>query len=423
MNATVESESGYVEDAEFIGIVSPDFINVETIYQTEMSTTSTGERYGHRWLLKSLPPKDKSTLALQRLRKEFEILSHLHHRNIVDAISFENVRELGPTIVMEWVEGKTLNDTLSEDNLSKKERRRLAFEIVGAVAYMHKAGIVHRDLKPSNIMVRKNGGAPVIIDFGLADTDSHTTLKHAAGTEGFMAPEAYTQHEADTRDDVYSLGIILKQLNIGMAAVIRKCLGPANKRYANAEFLLNAMLRHSAKLKAIYRISIISIIIAALVTMGVEIGYLSVQRKIDRSKMTQLQDSIEVITNHSTNTSQMISNLKDSITEINSTVEKAATRQELKDSHNAELQRVVSNGVSIIESIFKQFDTARINQLRNNDLKDSEINTLVLETVSTSINQYLEGLKTTLPKEDYNLVYRDIWEQQIRLYHEWQKNN
>ena len=60
--------------------------------------------------------------------------------------------------------------------------RRIAAELADAVAYVHLQQVVHRDLKPSNIMITHNGHYVKLIDFGLADTDSHAILKHPAYT-------------------------------------------------------------------------------------------------------------------------------------------------------------------------------------------------------------------------------------------------
>lgn len=68
-------------------------------------------------------------------------------------------------------------------------------------------------LKPSNVMITHNGGYVKLIDFGLADTDSHTILKQPAGTLSYMAPEQAQMAQADVRNDIYSLGVIMQEMN------------------------------------------------------------------------------------------------------------------------------------------------------------------------------------------------------------------
>ena len=96
-----------------------------------------------------------------------------------------------------------------------------------ALAYVQSRQTQHRDLKPSNTMITHDGQHLKLIDFGLSDTDSHTILKAAAGTEGYMAP--------DGSSDIYSLGCILHELRIGWLSrmVIRKCCASSNQRYTD----------------------------------------------------------------------------------------------------------------------------------------------------------------------------------------------
>ena len=87
---------------------------------------------------------------------------------------------------MEWVDGVTLSDYLADDSRPVAERRRILDELLEAVAYCHKADIVHRDLKPKNVLVTNNGGHVKLVDFGLADTNSHLYFKQPAGTRRYM---------------------------------------------------------------------------------------------------------------------------------------------------------------------------------------------------------------------------------------------
>lgn len=129
------------------------------------------KRYGRWWMLKGLKSefrKQETYKAL--LHKEFDILISLQHPNIVTASSIEEVAELGTCIVMEWIDGITLQEWFEH----KTSRGEVIFlQILDALSYCHAKQIVHRDLKPSNIMITHNGNHVKLIDFGLSDSDSY----------------------------------------------------------------------------------------------------------------------------------------------------------------------------------------------------------------------------------------------------------
>ena len=222
------SASGYIVDS-FEGI-SLEFTDVEILNTSENNIVARAKRYGRWWLLKGLNNQVANEVAYQqRLRKELELMMQLQHPHIVAAVGLEKVKGIGNCIVMEYIDGVTLNKWLQQ-NHSRKERRRIALEIVDAVKYIHSKGIVHRDLKPDNIIITTNGDNVKLIDFGLADTDSHAILKQPAGTIKYMSPEQLQTSVADVRNDIYSLGIIFKQMYLGYNTLLKKCLSPIEIR-------------------------------------------------------------------------------------------------------------------------------------------------------------------------------------------------
>ena len=106
----------------------------------------------------------------------------------------------------------TLADFLKQEPAAG-DLRRVVVEIAEALAFIHRQQVVHRDLKSQNIMITHNGHYVKLIDFGLADTDSHAILKQPAGTLRYMAPEQAQQTQADVRNDIYSLGVIFQDMN------------------------------------------------------------------------------------------------------------------------------------------------------------------------------------------------------------------
>ena len=220
----------------FEGIES-SFTNISVVRKSSHNILLKARRYGQWWLLKGLLPEEKDEPVFQEmLRKEFEILIQLQHPNIVRAFSIERVEEWGTCIVMEWVEGDTLLEYMktAPDN---QKKLKLVGEMSEALRYIHQIGIVHRDLKPSNVMVTRNGDNVKLIDFGLADSDNYAVLKQSGGTESYMAPEQAAGGDPDCRNDIYSLGVILQQMNLGkrFEGIVKKCQAPFDRRYKNMD--------------------------------------------------------------------------------------------------------------------------------------------------------------------------------------------
>ena len=233
------SASGFIADS-FEGI-SASFTDIEVISTSEVNVVARAMRYGRRWLLKGLQPDAAvQEVCRQRLRKEFEILVQLQHPSIAAAVGMEQVEGPGHCIICEYVDGVTLAEWLAGET-TRRQRLDVARQLVAAVAYIHSKNIVHRDLKPANIIVTRNGANVKLIDFGLADTDSHAVLKQPAGTPRYMSPEQRRTADADVRNDIYSLGVIFSQMNLGRERIVRRCLLSAERRYQNMAELQTAM--------------------------------------------------------------------------------------------------------------------------------------------------------------------------------------
>lgn len=179
---------------------------------------------GRKLFLKALN-RDLGASAehLARLRREYWILEKLYgNEHVVRCIGWREDAEVGPCIVMEYVDGESLTDYL-KTNPSNKEKKRILNELLDALDFIHKHQIVHNDLKSENILVTRNGHNVKLIDFGYADSDSHLD-KATGGTKAFAAPELVHQETTDVTSDIYSLGFIIKLLfphRYGW--VVRKC--------------------------------------------------------------------------------------------------------------------------------------------------------------------------------------------------------
>ena len=202
-------------------------------------------RQGRWFMLKGLKAEyGDQALYLEMLKKEYALMVQLDHPNIVKAYAKEVDESLGPCIVMEYIDGVTLDVFLS-GNPSKDARRKVVDQLVDALSYIHSKQILHRDLKPSNILITRNGGNVKIIDFGLSDADDYAVLKQSAGTLEYMAPEQVSGINTDGRADIYSFGLILRKIFLyryrGIAA---KCTRQdPGRRYENMEAVRKALER------------------------------------------------------------------------------------------------------------------------------------------------------------------------------------
>lgn len=146
------------------------------------------------------------------LEKEYEIGSALEHPNICRTLDFRPMGAFGNCIVMEWIEGETLERLLKDGEMTPALARKVILELCDALDALHHRQIVHRDIKPGNIMLTRNGRNVKLIDFGLADTDTHAGLKMAAGTESYAAPEQVAGSVLDERSDIYALGKVIEDI-------------------------------------------------------------------------------------------------------------------------------------------------------------------------------------------------------------------
>lgn len=215
----MKTTSGFTEDiskemsaAEPIPVESR-FSNLSQRYVSISGHTRifSATRYGKRYMLKCLKNDFLYTpVYRQALTKEFEIGLQLEHPNICHTIGLEEVENLGTTIVMEYIDGDTLQQLIEQKQLSAEMAHKITRELMNALEYMHNKQIIHRDLKPSNIMVTHHGMNVKLIDFGLSDSDSFTILKLPAGTSGYIAPEQLLPGaKSDPQSDIYSLGMVL----------------------------------------------------------------------------------------------------------------------------------------------------------------------------------------------------------------------
>jgi serine/threonine protein kinase len=160
----------------------------------------------------------------ERFKREGRILGQLAHPHIAELIDAGVSAKEQPYLVLEYVEGKPIDEYCDARKLDVDERIKLFLDVLGAVAHAHANLIVHRDIKPSNVLVTDSGEVK-LLDFGIAklladDTSSAaaTMLTLEGGgamTPLFAAPEQVTGGAITTATDVYSLGVLLYLLLTG----------------------------------------------------------------------------------------------------------------------------------------------------------------------------------------------------------------
>ena len=152
----------------------------------------------------------------ERFRREIKILASLDHPNIAalrTALSWDNRL----VMIMEYVEGVTLEARLTGGPLPVTEAVTSTDEVLRALAYAHGRRIIHRDIKPGNIMLSAQG-AVKLMDFGIARCEEDRTLTTTGtilGSLYYMSPEQVKGEPADERSDLYSLGVSLYEMVTG----------------------------------------------------------------------------------------------------------------------------------------------------------------------------------------------------------------
>lgn len=202
-------------------------------------------------------PAEQSRPLQRRLRSEAATVARLNHPNIVaiyDVVIWQDV----PCIVMEYVQGWTLAQLITERPLGPPRAVDIVLQMCAALEYAHALGVVHRDIKPGNILVSETGLAK-LGDFSFVQPTGQGGQEAGAliGTPGYIAPEQVTDGSTDARSDLFSLGVVLYEAVSGVRAFPGSDLAsvlydvahvePASPRDHNAAVTpaLAAVIRHA----------------------------------------------------------------------------------------------------------------------------------------------------------------------------------
>jgi serine/threonine protein kinase len=203
----------------------------------------------------------------QRFEREARAISSLSHPHICA------LYDIGDTdgvqfLVMELLEGETLEKRLAQGPLPVEQALRHAIEIAAALDQAHRHGVIHRDLKPANVMLTRNGVK--LLDFGLAKmhqpraagatslltvSQSLTTAGTIVGTFQYMAPEQLEGAESDARSDIFAFGAVLYEMVTGekafqaksQAGLISAIISAEPRALSTLQPLVPPMLEHVIK--------------------------------------------------------------------------------------------------------------------------------------------------------------------------------
>lgn len=162
------------------------------------------------------------TRAVTTFHEEALLSAGLSHPHIVPVFEVGQLSSGQPWLVMEFLEGRTLEAVLAAEDFSTERATDLVSQLAGAIEYAHARGVLHRDLKPANVMVQRFGSRDFVkvMDFGIArlrDEAAMRGMQVALGSPDYLAPEQINGHQTDARTDVYALGALAWELLVGHA--------------------------------------------------------------------------------------------------------------------------------------------------------------------------------------------------------------
>lgn len=173
----------------------------------------------------------------QRFYRERDILAALDHPNIARLLDAGVTAEGWPYLVMEFIEGRPIDEYCDEHLPTLDERLAISKSLVGAVAHAHAHLVIHRDIKPSNVLVTGEGQAK-LLDFGIAkllDADLRPgTMTHAL-TPAYASPEQLLGKTLTIGSDIFQLGLLLHRVlgganyfsDTSLEAAVRRAVSPA----------------------------------------------------------------------------------------------------------------------------------------------------------------------------------------------------
>ena len=306
---------------------------------------------GRFFVYKALKKEYRGNLMYEDLlTKDFNIGFSLTHPGLCQYFAKISHPEIGSCIVMEWIDGCTLEELISSGHIDKMLAEKIICEICDALGYMHRRQIIHRDLKPENILITHNGQNVKIIDFGLSDADSFAAFKAPAGTKIYASPELLAGEPIDNRSDIWSLGVIIGETHTYYRNVAARCLlRDREKRFASAEDVKRAVLNEGVRKfwKAVLWVAVCGVL-AALAAVIIIKGFEPQQnagqstQTVEKTRKTDDRQSEE------------------QVTEGNITHKDTAVTEDLKHEPDADLSAI---DLSSSETSTENIDTESLEDL------------------------------------------------------------
>ena len=246
-------------------------------------------RDGAPVMLKALKSEYKDKSQFQTLlRKEFETVSKLDHANIAKETQLIDDPQYGKAIVVEFVDGRPLNAYLAE-NHSAEEKLNIIRQIASAIGYANERNIQHRNLKASNVLIAKQGDEVKIIDFRMPFADD---LYVGYSSMAHVSPEQKDGTVAiDARADVYSLGVLMKQMGLpeDYNGLIEKCCSyNRGDRYMDMDSMVADLDGGSGSGPSTKRMATLAAVVVVLIV--VVVTFFALQHKsAERQTATQEQ--------------------------------------------------------------------------------------------------------------------------------------
>ncbi len=215
---------------------------------------------------------------------ESSILRSLQHSGL-PAFADEFQNDSMVCIVREYVEGKPLNQYISEKNLTNKDIIEIALQLCNILIYIHnrEKPVIHRDIKPQNVIVKDNGQV-TLIDFDISrvyhgEAENDTQF---FGTRTYAPPEQYGFSQTDCRTDIYAFGILLRYMLTGsekedpsiriyepLRCIIEKCTAFApDERFSNVESVKKTLLKANPTSQSIHKTLITVCLVTAVALCG-----------------------------------------------------------------------------------------------------------------------------------------------------------
>jgi serine/threonine protein kinase len=192
----------------------------DIIYQgNSIISVETHPDYSSPVVIKKPSKRHPSRRSLRSLEKEYEMTRHLNGVEGVRKALGQQPIENRPALILEYIEGETLQDYIARKTLDLRSRLEIAANLARILGGIHEQNVIHLDLNSSNILIGKKQGAVHIIDFGAAsqiDRNCHLRVRpdQILRKLSYIAPEqtGRINRSMDERSDLYSLGVVLYEL-------------------------------------------------------------------------------------------------------------------------------------------------------------------------------------------------------------------